>query len=110
MCERDQDQYKEAERKYEWGICEGSEKGKSHVNAFPKSDYGKLKTTSILQIVHSDIMGPMEIVSQGGAKYVIIYIDDYSRCVIAYFMKHKSDAHDRFMEYKAMAENQFEIE
>ena len=55
-----------------------------------------MKTTSVLQVVHSDVMGPMETKSQRGARFVVTVLDDYSRYVVAYYVTHKSDVVDKF--------------
>lgn len=47
----------------------------------------------------------METMSIGGAKYFILFIDDFSRKIYCYFIKQKSDAFDKFVEFKASAEN-----
>lgn len=87
-------------------LCEGCANGKLAVKSFHKSPYGEIKTTGVLQLVHSDVMGPMKTVSPGGAKYVVTFIDDYSRYIFAYFMAQKSQVVDKFVEFKAMVENQ----
>lgn len=87
-------------------LCGGCMKGKKTVQSFPKST-PVVKSTQLLQLVHSDVMGPMQIPSSGGAKYVLIFVDDYSRYVTGYFLKKKSEVPDRFREYKALVENQF---
>ena len=56
-------------------ICEGCVSGKSSVKPFPKSSYGEVRTTSTLQTVHSDVMGPMGTKSQGGARFVVTFVD-----------------------------------
>ena len=89
-------------------LCEGCANGKLSVQPFPTSRYGEVKTDKILQIVHSDVMGPMKTVSQGGAKYVVTFIDDFSRYTVVYFMAQKSEVVDKFAKYKAMMENQFD--
>ena len=40
-------------------ICEGCVTGKSSVTTFPKSSHGEVKTTSLLQLISSDVMGPI---------------------------------------------------
>ena len=77
---------------------------KSSVKPFPKSSYGEVRTTSMLQIVHSDVMGPMETKSQGEAVFVVTFVDDYLRyvVVVAYYATHKSDVVNKFIEYKSM--------
>ncbi|KAI9920206.1 hypothetical protein PsorP6_016084 [Peronosclerospora sorghi] len=49
------------------------------VKPFPKSKYGQVKTDKPLQIIHSDVIGPVETKSQGGSRFVVTFIDDYSR-------------------------------
>uniref|UniRef100_A0AAV1U517 Polyprotein n=1 Tax=Peronospora matthiolae TaxID=2874970 RepID=A0AAV1U517_9STRA len=87
-------------------ICEGCIMGKATVKTFPKSPYGHVKTKEVLQLVHSDVMGPMESKSRGGSRFVVTFIDDYSRYIVAYYIENKSEVTDRFIEYKALMENQ----
>lgn len=61
-----------------------------------------------LQLIHTDLCGPMETSSVGGAKYYVTFIDDYSRKVYVYFMKNKSDTLEKFKEFKNLVENESE--
>ena len=45
------------------GICKGCKKGKNAKNAFPSSDR---KAKGILEIVHSNVCGPMSSISLSG--------------------------------------------
>ena len=54
------------------------------------------KTKGILDYVHSDISGPVRVVSKGGAWYFMRFIDDYSRKVWVYFLKNKFEAFAKF--------------
>jgi hypothetical protein len=47
-------------------------------------------TNGILDYVHADVWGPSHRTSNGGANYMLTIIDDYSRKVWPYFLKHKS--------------------
>ena len=58
-----------------------------------------------LQLAYTDVFGPMQTQSFGGSHYFITFVDDYSRYSQTYFMKHKSEALDKFKEFKATAEN-----
>ena len=49
--------------------------GKVTVKTFPKSPYGEVKTKEVLELAHSDVMGPMETKSRGGSRFVVILID-----------------------------------
>lgn len=65
-----------------------------------------LKTKQLLEVIHTDICGPIKVNSMGGAAYFITFIDDFSRYVSTFFLKQKSDALKVFKEYVEMAENQ----
>lgn len=88
------------------GLCEGCYKGKQHVANFPRTNQQR-KTNGVLKLVHSDVMGPMRNKSSGGSKYVLLFVDDYSRYVVGYFLESKSEVTTIFAEYKAMVENQW---
>lgn len=88
-------------------VCSGCMKGKLSVTKFPKSAKSSVKTQRVLALVHSDVMGPMNVKSAGGARYVLTFIDDYSRYTVVYFLKAKSEVMDKFKLYKTFAENQF---
>lgn len=64
------------------------------------------RANSMLDVIHSDICGPMETTSIGGAKYYVTFIDDYTRKVFVYFLKAKSECCRVFQDFKAMVENQ----
>jgi len=43
-----------------------------------------------LDIIYSDLTGPKEVASAGGAKYIMNLIDNYSNMVWIYLLKEKS--------------------
>ena len=88
-------------------VCHGCELGKSKRFPFPKTS--QRKTTKPLQLIHSDLCGPLNIASVGGSKYFVSFIDDYSRYVSVYFLKTKDEAYDKFIEYVELVENQFDL-
>ena len=57
-------------------MCRGCALGKYTKTSFPSSDN---RATSILDLIHSDVCGPMSTVSLSGHKYYVSFIDDYSR-------------------------------
>ena len=83
--------------------CEGCALGKQSRYPFPKKSLSK--TSEILELVHSDVCGPMNIPSVGGSVYFITFIDDFSKFVTVYMMKKKNEAFNKFDEYVKMAEN-----
>lgn len=64
------------------------------------------RASEILELVHSDLCGPMETNSLSGARYFYTFIDDYTRKVFVYFLKTKDLAEEVFQHFKAFAENQ----
>jgi hypothetical protein len=57
-----------------------------------------------LQLVHSDLCGPLSSPSFSGCKYFLTFIDDFSRRTWVYFLKLKSKVFDKFLAYKALVE------
>ena len=55
-------------------VCEGCQLGKQHRLPFPSS--ATWRASEKLQLVHSDVCGPMKTVSLNGSKYFILFIDD----------------------------------
>ncbi|EWM24634.1 retrotransposon unclassified [Nannochloropsis gaditana] len=52
-----------------------------------------------LELVHTDVLGPVEVESLGGARYAIGFTDDYTRWRVVYPMKHKSESLDCLKRY-----------
>lgn len=67
-----------------------------------------IKAKSLLELIHSDICGPMETQTLGGAKYFITFLDDYSKKIYVYFLRNKSDALEKFKEFRQEVENQLD--
>ena len=72
------------------GVCKGCVKGKK---TFPSS---KSKAKGILEIIHSDVCGPMSSSSLSGYVYYVSFIDDFSRMTWIYFMKNKDEVFSKF--------------
>ena len=68
------------------GTCRECALGKNDKKSFPDSE-SRIK--EILDLVHSDLCGPMTIASLGGYHYYVTFIDDYSRKTWIYFLKTK---------------------
>ena len=59
-----------------------------------------------MELIHSDVFGPILVPSLGGAIYYVSFIDDFSRNTSLYFLKKKSEVFSKFKKYKALVENQ----
>jgi transposase InsO family protein len=84
------------------GICRGCALGKNAKGYFPSSDN---RSKGILDLVHSDVCGPMTVASLGGFLYYVIFIDDFSWKTWIFFMKTKDEVFNRFQEFRAQVEN-----
>jgi len=86
-------------------VCESCQLGKQ--TRKPNSNPATHRTTGPLELIHSDLAGPMATTSLGGAKYFLLFIDDYSRYTTVYTIRNKSAVIDCFRNYKAEVENQY---
>jgi len=64
------------------------------------------RTTDLLELIHTDVYGPMSMTTRGGFQYFITFIDDFSRYGYVYLMKHKSETFEKFKEIQNVVENQ----
>ena len=85
--------------------CVGCVLGKSLRAPIPKVEWvSNSRATKLLQLVHSDVSGPIEIQSIGGARYFVSFIDDYSKWTVVYFMQRKSKVLACFKLFRALVE------
>ena len=57
-----------------------------------------------LELIHSDVCGKIGTQSLGGGEYFVTFVDDHTRHVWVYILKHKSEVLQRFQEWKALVE------
>ena len=67
--------------------CESCILAKHQMDNFPNDFYREKEQ---LELVHTDLCVPMKTQSIGGRFYFLTFIDDFSRKVWVYFLKHKS--------------------
>jgi hypothetical protein len=77
--------------------------GKMHALPFRSS---LSHNRSPLELVHTDLHGPLPVATHSGYKYWITFIDDATRFQAVYLLKAKSEAFEAFKVYKSWAENQ----
>ena len=104
--------------------CTGCMLGKGHRAPIPRTTSSK--TTRFLELVQSDVDGPIEVLSLGGPRYFATFINDYyvdqerrwsglfgntidfmdrlERWKTLYTMKQKSEALECFKKYRRFAE------
>jgi hypothetical protein len=63
------------------------------------------RVLNVLQLVHTDVCGPLPT-SIGGSRYYVSFTDDCSRFTHLYFIRQKSEVFEKFKEYKLVVEKQ----
>ena len=87
----------------DFNFCEHCVYGKQNRVSFPS---GAKRANKILELVHSDVFGPMSVPSLSKYVYYVSFIYDFSRNTWIYFLRKKSEAFERFKEFKVLLENQ----
>ncbi|CAN1750023.1 Retrovirus-related Pol polyprotein from transposon TNT 1-94, partial [Linum perenne] len=59
-----------------------------------------------LQLIHSDICGPIKPTSSSNKRYILSFIDDFSRKTWVYFLHEKSETLVTFKNFKAFVEKE----
>lgn len=72
---------------------------------FPKDS--KNRSIAVLDLIHSDICGPMQTRTPSGNRYLLTFIDDFSRYTTIYLIKEKSETFQKFKEFHQLVQNQF---
>ena len=85
-------------------FCAGCVFVKHHRDNFDKC--ASWHTLGPLQLVHSDLCGPLSSPYFSRCKYFLTFIDDFSRRTWVYFFKLKRKVFDKFLVYKVVVEKQ----
>ena len=64
-------------------------------------------SNSIFELIHSNVWGPSPVVSIGGSRYFVVFIDDYSRYSWIFPMKSRSEILPIYSNFAKMVETQF---
>ena len=87
-----------------WDLCDGCALGKQTRVHFQSSSTDR--ATKLLEVIHSDVCGPMSTTTFSGKRYFVTFIDDKSRYGVVYLIKNKSEVAAKFKHYVAFAETQ----
>ncbi|KAM2252992.1 hypothetical protein ACFX1S_007433 [Malus domestica] len=85
-------------------VCQGCVLGKHHREPFSKEI--TWRTQEPLELIHSDVCGPMKVPTTSANRYFLMFIDDYSRICWVYFIRNKSEVFGIFKKFRAMVELQ----
>ncbi|GAU26636.1 hypothetical protein TSUD_102440 [Trifolium subterraneum] len=85
-------------------VCSDCVVSKQHRDSFPKGT--SWRATTKLELIHSDICGPINPTSNGGNRYFITFTDDLTRKTWTYPLKDKASAFECFKKFKALVEKE----
>ena len=66
-----------------------------------------VRNTELLELIHSDLCRFEGILTREGYRYIVTFIDDFSKYTTIYLLKNKSDAFEKFQDFLKEIENQF---
>src|SRR4051812_6131926 len=84
-------------------ICQACLLGK-----MAKSPFSGLpeRATDLLELIHTNVCGPMSTTARGGYHYFITFTYDFSRYTYVYLMKHNLETFEKFKKFQSEVENQ----
>ena len=66
-------------------------------------------TSKPLELIHTDLCGPIRKKSPHGEQYYILFIDDFSRMCWIGLLKHKDESFENFNIFKGLVENELDL-
>ena len=82
--------------------CEICVESKIRKKPFPSTN----RDSQLLELIHFDVCELNGILTRGGKRYFITFIDDFSRYTYVYLMRNKDESFDMFKKYKTEVKNQ----
>lgn len=89
---------------YTSNLCEGCTMGKYSMSNFLKQ--GFIWASSLLDLIHSDVCGPIQTHSFNKVYHFVAFIDDLSQFRKVCFMWSKSDVFSKFQFYKTFVKTE----
>ncbi|XP_022570911.2 uncharacterized protein LOC106407057 [Brassica napus] len=82
--------------------CESCLRAKQTRRPFPTST--SYRASTILELVHADLCGPITPPTAGRSRYIFVLIDDHSRYMWSILLKEKGEAFEKFVRFKKIVE------
>ena len=86
----------------EFDFCEHCIYGKQHHVSFYSSSH---KSFKVLDYIHLDVFGPVNVPLISRSLYFLSFIYDYSKRTFLYFLISKSELFSKFKEFKSFVKN-----
>jgi len=84
--------------------CDACLEGKMHRHPFGASSS---RAKQPFELIHTDLMGPVDTQSCFQSKYIMVIIDDCTRYAWVYFLRKKYHAAERLRDFFALVQRQF---
>uniref|UniRef100_A0AAV1TT31 Polyprotein n=1 Tax=Peronospora matthiolae TaxID=2874970 RepID=A0AAV1TT31_9STRA len=86
-------------------VCRGCQQGKMVQKPFPTNR--DKRQHGVFELLHFDICGPMEQVSIGGSRYLLLVVDEASGCMKGFCLRSKSESEDCIKNHIIKIQTQF---
>ena len=73
----------------------------------PVPQKSESRATELLELIHTDVCGPMQTMTPSGNRYFMTVIDDHSKYTILYLLKTKSEVATKIKEYVKFVQTKF---
>ena len=87
-------------------LCEACRHGKQTKFQFKTKEHF---ASHPLELIHTDLCGPVRKKGLDGELYFMLMIDDYTRMTVVSFLKKKYEAFECFKIYKELVENESDL-
>lgn len=76
------------------------------IKKHPYAKKSAYRAQHLLELVHTDLCGPISKPSFAGSLYFMPFVDDHSRMTFTYYLRYKHQAFDKFKQFLFMSERQ----
>ena len=90
-------------KKSDVGLCKNYQIGKMGKTSFKSKNH---QSEDVLEIVHTDLCGPIWVESYTGEKFFILFVDDYSRMMTVMYLREKLEVFEKFKWYLERVEKE----
>ena len=87
-------------------ICKQCQHGKQTRIRFKTKEHS---TTKPLEIVHTDVCGPMRTTRLDGERYFLLFVDNFTLMTWMFLLKKNSEAFNCFQIFKELTENEINM-
>lgn len=88
-------------------VCECCIKAKMSRKSIPKKS--ESRAAEVLDLIHTDVCGPMQTTTPSGNRYFMTMIDDNSKYTKVYLLKNKSEVPAKIQEYVKYVQTKFRV-